>query len=278
MTIHAAKGLEFPVVVLTTINSSSGNNNPPSALFDRQRNSVGVNLGSGSNRFKTPGYDDLKAREDQMSDAEGVRLMYVATTRARDHLVLSLRRPSNRFGASSAAAAMSTYLADRPELWQPVVLPAVFQVSEPDIDAEQEHDENGIVPTEHSLEARDAWENERKVLIEIQSRPAFTSATALASADTEEKTEQERGQTGEPWRRGRGATQVGRAVHAVLQSIDLATAMAYPTGRGPRPPPRASPTVKRKSPNWPRLRLTAKSCAVPWLPVAYGGKCRWQHP
>ena len=48
-----------------------------------------------------------------MSQAEDVRLMYVAATRARDHLVLSLRRSANRWGESSLAAAMSRHLGTR---------------------------------------------------------------------------------------------------------------------------------------------------------------------
>ena len=48
-----------------------------------------------------------------MSEAEHVRLMYVAATRARDHLVVSLRRPSGGRGAKAAAAAISEYLAGR---------------------------------------------------------------------------------------------------------------------------------------------------------------------
>ena len=66
----------------------------------------------------------------------------------------------------------------------------------------------------------------RQKLIASQGRPLFTSATALGQSERHEqerKVEQEWGQGDEPWRRGRAGTQVGRAVHAVLQSIDLAT-------------------------------------------------------
>ena len=53
-------------------------------------------------------------------------------------------------------------------------------------------------------------------------RPTYVSATSLGhhAQEQEDKPEQE---SDEPWRRGRAGTSVGRAVHAVLQSLDLAT-------------------------------------------------------
>ena len=46
------------------------------------------------------------------------------------------------------------------------------------------------------------------------------SATSLGRQSGEDKEEPD---SPEPWRRGRAGTSVGRAVHAVLQAIDLAT-------------------------------------------------------
>ena len=51
-------------------------------------------------------------------------------------------------------------------------------------------------------------------------RPSFVSATSLGRLSGEDKGEPE---SPEPWRRGRAGTSVGRAVHAVLQAIDLAS-------------------------------------------------------
>ena len=104
MTIHASKGLEFPVVILTGINSASGSRTS-TALFDRGQGGVEVGLGSKDNRFVTAGYEELAERENLMSEAEHVRLMYVAATRARGHLVVSLHRSSGGRGAKAAAAA-----------------------------------------------------------------------------------------------------------------------------------------------------------------------------
>ena len=218
MTVHAAKGLEFPVVVLTGINSQRNRRGQP-AMFDRQSGRVEVGVGAEVNRFSTPGYDDLKALEDELSDAEEVRLMYVATTRARDHLVLSLRRSATTRGGNTPAAAISAHLAEAPHLWEPVIL------SSPPIEAEAEEDEDQdqqteAITIEHSVEARDNWLQQREELLKSTARPSFASATALNQLSTDDKPEQE---TTEPWRRGRAGTSVGRAVHAVLQSVDLAT-------------------------------------------------------
>ena len=70
------------------------------------------------------------------------------------------------------------------------------------------------------MEARARWEEQRENLIGKMGRPSFAAATALGRQKQEDKEERE---TPEPWRRGRAGTSVGRAVHAVLQSIDLAT-------------------------------------------------------
>ena len=223
MTMHSAKGLEFPVVVLTSLNSGDSFR-PPTSLFDRQRGLVEVGFGPQTNRIATEGFDELVARERSMFEAEKVRLAYVAATRARDHLVLSLRRPER--GGNTAAHVISRHMGDRAELWETVALKS----GSLPIGAESDDGGNGASPLsvgpEHSLEARDEWVAARQELIASQGRPRFTSATALGQSkrhEQERKVEQEWGQGDEPWRRGRAGTQVGRAVHAVLQSIDLAT-------------------------------------------------------
>ena len=202
--------------ILTGVNSASGSRTS-TALFDRGQGHVEVGLGSKDNRFGTAGYEELAERKNLMFEAEHVRLMYVAATRARDHLVVSLRRSTSVRGANVAAAAISEYLAGAPELWDSVDLSCPPQPPETD---SEDGGQDSAAPAEHSVEARAQWEEQRENLIGKLARPSFVAATALGRQKQEDKEERE---TPEPWRRGRAGTSVGRAVHAVLQSIDLAT-------------------------------------------------------
>jgi ATP-dependent helicase/nuclease subunit A len=57
----------------------------------------------------------------------------------------------------------------------------------------------------------------RQATLQRQSRPVAVAATTLARIAKEEVRSEE------PWKKGRGGTSLGRAVHAVLQTADLAT-------------------------------------------------------
>ena len=80
---------------------------------------------------------------------------------------------------------------------------------------------------------RDRWIAARAALIARAARPATVAATTLAKerpvpADpgTAAGVEKDEPVDDRPaWRRGRAGTSVGRAVHAVLQTVDLATGL-----------------------------------------------------
>jgi ATP-dependent exoDNAse (exonuclease V) beta subunit len=82
MTIHKAKGLEFPVVVLAHL--ANEGENREKVLLDRVRGRLHLNL---SHR-KTRGWDEAMLEEQDRAEHERRRMLYVALTRARDLLVI----------------------------------------------------------------------------------------------------------------------------------------------------------------------------------------------
>ncbi|MFM2123865.1 MAG: hypothetical protein RL328_316, partial [Acidobacteriota bacterium] len=89
MTIHAAKGLEFPVVFVCGLHRGT-NPQSPALLFSAQEG-LGVKW---RNPHTGKGVSDalherLKERSKAREEAEADRLLYVAMTRAERHLVLT---------------------------------------------------------------------------------------------------------------------------------------------------------------------------------------------
>ena len=83
--------------------------------------------------------------------------------------------------------------------------------------ASHETQELADEPKGYSVEDRAQWMEDRAQMLQRQGRPNSVAATRLAQIAKEESISEE------PWRRGRGGTSLGRAIHAVLQTIDLST-------------------------------------------------------
>ena len=84
MTIHKAKGLEFPVVFLANLASEGRRRQEFIPL--RLQGTFEMRIGN----FQTNGYSSALEQEKAKMEAEDRRLFYVAATRARDFLVLPL--------------------------------------------------------------------------------------------------------------------------------------------------------------------------------------------
>ena len=110
MTIHAAKGLEFPVVCVADLGRDP-NTRVPDLLVDAERVGVRVIGFSGKPR-KTRAFEDLEAERIEREREEGLRVFHVALTRARERLVLSGAANAERWpDASSPRCAPIGWLA-----------------------------------------------------------------------------------------------------------------------------------------------------------------------
>ena len=216
MTVHAAKGLEFPIVILAGLGRVP-RYRPGAALFDRRTGRAEVRIGPDNQgagaRFETPGFAEVAALEKRAQAAEEVRLTYVAATRARDHLVVSLFRPEKGMD-NSPAAILESLSESAPQLWREV---DGYRLTHPR-PAAPPPPAVAAAPDDFALR-RAQWQTERAAVIARAQRPQAQAVTAVTRLEKDEP------ESGEAfyYRRGRGGAPLGRAVHTVLQTVDLDT-------------------------------------------------------
>ena len=180
--------------------------------------------------MQTADFELYKPIDEQMGFHEKLRLLYVACTRARDHLVVSVHRkarhstPTTRPAGPTPSCSGTRLTTRRGRRSTPNRRPAPPESLCP-----------RVAPAEPGL-APEVWQDEYDRAHQRGNRRGFVSATTLAhrldafapgsgvAADDDPGLAKEgRDLELPPWNKGRYGTAIGRAVHATLQTIDLGT-------------------------------------------------------
>lgn len=251
LTIHASKGLEFPIVAVAGLDRDPEEvRYGVNVLWDEDRRPE-IHLRKG---LSTSGHPTRWEEETAHEGYESWRLVYVATTRARDHLVLCLHHGAPRGSADNIARRLHELGRRHPDTWRPLadtttIDPTSGSAEADDPGRSSARPDAAAPPTDETpsagspdpvapRQARAAWIAARAARLDEAARPTVVAATAVAALAPIDPLDQDQdpagagvaadddtevGSESEPWRRGRAGTSIGRAVHAVLQTVDLAT-------------------------------------------------------
>jgi ATP-dependent helicase/nuclease subunit A len=96
MTIHKAKGLDFPIVFAAAFGLGTVSRSKDVLVDRAEKRIFAIKVGSKDSGLRTSRWQELADEEKKRENAELVRLLYVALTRARDRLILSTHTAGSR--------------------------------------------------------------------------------------------------------------------------------------------------------------------------------------
>ncbi len=265
LTIHSAKGLEFKVVVVADAGRDRGRHDADEILcLPDGRLGFRVAEPSTGKRLSTSEYESVKTAEQDAEGAERLRLYYVAMTRAIDRLIVSGAIDQDRKADANTPIGWVLDRLDANELDEAGDSPVEIErggarllirldrhspeaaVEPPPAVVEQlelfEVTENGDAPAEPAVALAPLAEVPAPPLHRVR-RLSYSALSLFERCSYRYFAERVVGlrpadaSGSVPGQTGLAATEIGDAVHALLERIDL-TAPSVPgdlIGARPRP-------------------------------------------
>ncbi|MFK8024489.1 MAG: PD-(D/E)XK nuclease family protein, partial [Ilumatobacter sp.] len=233
-TVHGAKGLEFPITILAGMTTQASSARRGVSVVWNDDGTPEVRVRKDVATLEHEPRADLEA---EMGHHEKLRLLYVAATRARDHLLVSGHHKASFDERATFATRLGLFAEARPELVRPFEA-VVREVASPTDDDAPRGPGHAVESDRHnrsaSAHARAVWVARRAELLRRHSAPTTLSATAIAATvdasivDVDDDTrsappEADDDDPARPLRRrrGRAGSAIGSAVHATLEVVDF---------------------------------------------------------
>jgi len=104
LSVHKSKGLEFPVVFLAELETEFNKRDIYADLIADSEDAVGLQVidHRSNTRLRSLAHEVISAKKQAVSLAEEMRVLYVATTRARDRLILTASQKRTDCGKTLA--------------------------------------------------------------------------------------------------------------------------------------------------------------------------------
>jgi len=232
LTIHGSKGLEFPITIVAGLASMGGRSSRLVWGIDGR-----PQIRLKKDALETPGYASANDVDDKESKLESTRLLYVALTRAMDHLVVGCYYKQSKNGQKSHAQKVWDLLSNSIlAVHDPMSVGSTIEAATEPLPTDAGRSLTTPLPDRYQF-ARAREELLVAVNARVATSPTAMVKEALVTAAIEEATIEEANEQNAaedvttagdvrpktyPRRWSNKGAAIGTAVHRVLELVDLA--------------------------------------------------------